>query len=114
MRQSSKFDNMVGIAQLVRVPDCGSGGRRFESGYPPHFPSWDTRWDVAKSVRHQTLTLAFVGSSPAIPAKYDPLAQAVEHLPFKQGVRSSSLRRVTKNRHSSTEECRFYLLPIHY
>ena len=27
---------MVGIAQLVRAPDCGSGGRRFEPGYPPH------------------------------------------------------------------------------
>ena len=26
------------------------------------------RWDVAKLVRHQTLTLAFVGSSPPIPA----------------------------------------------
>ena len=23
--------NMVGIAQLVRAPDCGSGGREFES-----------------------------------------------------------------------------------
>ena len=28
---------MVDIAQLVRAPDCDSGGRRFESGYPPHF-----------------------------------------------------------------------------
>ena len=27
---------------------------------------------------------------------YDPLAQSAEHLPFKQGVRSSNLRRVTK------------------
>ena len=27
---------MVDIAQLVRAPDCGSGGRRFESDYPPH------------------------------------------------------------------------------
>ena len=26
---------MVGIAQLVRAPGCGPGGRRFESGYPP-------------------------------------------------------------------------------
>ena len=23
---------MVGVAQLVRAPDCGSGGRRFNSG----------------------------------------------------------------------------------
>ncbi len=26
---------MVGIAQLVRAPDCDSGGRRFKSGYSP-------------------------------------------------------------------------------
>ena len=70
-------------------------------------------------VRHQTLTLAFVGSSPAIPAMseqgalcsdpfflaslipYDPLAQQAEQLPFKQWVWSSNLQRVTtKNEHS--------------
>ena len=55
-----------------------------------------------QAVRHQTLTLTFVGSNPAIPAKfihiimYDPLAQSAEQLPFKQWVRSSNLRRVTK------------------
>lgn len=27
--------HMVGIVQLVRTPDCGSGGRRFESDYSP-------------------------------------------------------------------------------
>ena len=27
--------SMVGVAQLVRAPDCGSGGRRFNSGRPP-------------------------------------------------------------------------------
>ena len=27
---------MVGVAQLVRAPDCGSGCRGFESLYPPH------------------------------------------------------------------------------
>ena len=26
---------MVVVAQLVRAPDCGSGGRRFEPGLPP-------------------------------------------------------------------------------
>ena len=24
------------VAQLVRVPGCGPGGRRFESDHPPH------------------------------------------------------------------------------
>ncbi len=31
-----KNQYMVDIAQLVRAPDCGSGGRGFESHYPPH------------------------------------------------------------------------------
>ena len=26
---------MVGLAQLVRAPDCGSGGRGFDSHNPP-------------------------------------------------------------------------------
>ena len=29
---------MVVVVQLVRTPDCGSGGRRFESGLPPKKP----------------------------------------------------------------------------
>ena len=28
---------LVGVAQLVRAPDCGSGGRRFNSARPPFF-----------------------------------------------------------------------------
>ncbi len=27
---------MAGVAQVVRAPDCGSGGRRFETGHSPH------------------------------------------------------------------------------
>ena len=27
---------MVDVAQLVRAPDCGSGGRGFETHLPPH------------------------------------------------------------------------------
>ena len=60
-----------------------------------------------QGVRQWTLTPLSVGSNPAIPARcfagssdfyiiaYDPVAQSAEHLPFKQGVRSSNLRRVT-------------------
>ncbi len=28
---------MVVVAQLVRAPGCGPGGRGFESPHPPHF-----------------------------------------------------------------------------
>ena len=62
-------------------------------------------------VRHQTLTLVFVGSNPAIPAKYDPLAQAVEHLTFNQGVRSSSLRWITSEiygKAASDNDCKLF------
>ena len=31
--------NTAVVAQLVRVPDCGSVGRRFESDLPPEFES---------------------------------------------------------------------------
>ena len=55
---------MVGIAQLVRAPDCGSGGRGFESHYSPVI----------------LFNLFFDG----------PLAQAVEHLTFNQVVPGSS------------------------
>ena len=38
---------MVVVVQLVRTPDCGSGGRRFESGLPPFFQLLeDIYWKV--------------------------------------------------------------------
>ena len=52
-------------------------------------------WGVAKRLRHETLTLAFAGSIPAAPARYDPLAQSVEHLTFNQRVPRSSRGWVT-------------------
>ena len=102
---------MVGVAQLVSAPDCGSGGRGFESPHPPHLIFFCLAVGCSQAVRHQTLTLTFVGPNPASPAnetgpgsdrvgliisgRYDPLAQSAEHLPFKQGVRSSNLRWIT-------------------
>ena len=89
------------MAQLVSAPDCGSGGRGFESHYPPHIFFCPSILGCRQVVRHQTLTLAFAGPSPASPAiflLYDPLAQLAEHLTFNQGVRSSNLRWVTKQK----------------
>ena len=32
---------MVVVVQLVRTPDCGSGGRGFKSHHPPHLKPFD-------------------------------------------------------------------------
>ena len=42
------------------------------------------------------------GFDPIFIYVYDPVAQPAEHLPFKQGVRSSNLRWVTKRKHHDT------------
>ena len=45
---------MVGVAQLVRAPDCGSGGRGFETRHSPqpfrHHLLWDQRVPFAKDL----------------------------------------------------------------
>ena len=75
-----------------------------------------------QGVRQRTLTPLSVGSNPAIPARclagsvrffiyaYDPVAQPAEHLPFKQGVRSSNLRWVTKRNTTTNVVVFFYSL----
>ena len=45
----------VDVAQLVRAPGCGPGGRGFESHLSPH----NLILGCSQVVRHQTLTLAF-------------------------------------------------------
>ena len=63
-----------------------------------------------QAVRHQTLTLAFVGSNPAIPATltvYGSLAQLVEQRPFKAWVQGSSPWRATKKADTHLGICFF-------
>ena len=55
---------MVGMVQLVRAPDCGSGYPGFESQYPPL-----TVLGSRQAVRHKVLILASEGSSPSYPVE---------------------------------------------
>ena len=57
---------MVGMAQLVSAPDCGSGGRGFESHYPPFLYG-----SLAQSVEHWTFNPGVPGSSPLEPILCD-------------------------------------------
>ncbi len=93
------------MAQLASAPDCGSGGRGFESHYPP------LQWAIAKGLRHRTLTpallvriqLAQFGATPLKKEKYGVLAQTVEHLTFNQVVRGSNPRCLTSETFAKAE-----------
>ena len=82
--ESLQARHVVGIAQLVRAPDCGSGGREFESLYSPHIQG------CRQAVRHETLTFALAGPNPATPAKVKRLG-SIRYLlsEFNSGVSPS-------------------------
>ena len=63
------------------------------------------QWDVAKSVRHGTLTPAFRRFESCHPSQLDPLAQPAEHLPFKQGVPRSNRGWITKATPQGVRPC---------
>ena len=91
----------------ISHPRQKSGDR----GYPG--PLLSSPLGRRQVVRQGTLTPSSAGSSPAVPAKvfwcrpsaliiwFDPIAQLAEQLPFKQWVRGSNPRRVTKSEQAS-------------
>ena len=87
----------VGIAQLVRVPGCGPGGRGFEPHYSPHFFLLFNAGTLGcrQAARHGTLTPAFARFESCHPSYFDPLAQLAEHLTFNQGAWGSNPQWVT-------------------
>ena len=60
---------MVSVAQLVRAPGCGPGGRRFETGHAPH-------GFLAQLVERQTEDLRVPGSIPGEPTIYGRMPES--------------------------------------
>lgn len=56
---------MAGVAQLVRAPDCDSGGRGFEPRFSPHFLIDTYMKDQDTSPQEETLEEA-----PAMPEEH--------------------------------------------
>ena len=79
---------MVGIAQLVSAPDCGSGGPGFESLYPPCRKAYVGLSPSGKAQDFDSCIRQFESAWPS----YGILAQSVEHLTFNQVVRGSNPR----------------------
>lgn len=60
---------MLRVAQLVRAPGCGPGGRRFESAHATH-------GTLAQMVERQIEDLRVSGSSPEGPTTYGRMPES--------------------------------------
>ena len=60
---------MLRVAQKVRAPGCGPGGRRFETGHAPH-------GFLAQLVERQTEDLRVPGSIPGEPTTYGRMPES--------------------------------------
>ncbi len=68
---------MVIVAQLVRAPDCGSGGRRFETGLSPFYNPLITRGLFFTETSNSTKIIQFFKKAPIL---------RVINVPFKDVV----------------------------
>ena len=60
---------MLRVAQMVRAPGCGPGGRRFETGHAPH-------GFLAQLVERQTEDLRVPGPIPGEPTTYGRMPES--------------------------------------
>lgn len=60
---------MLRVAQMVRAPGCGPGGRRFEPGHAPH-------GFLAQLVERQTEDLRVPGPIPGEPTIYGRMPES--------------------------------------
>ena len=68
---------VVGVAQLVRAPGCGPGGRGFESPRSPVGLFFAIRAPLAQLVEHRTLNPQVLGSSPRGCTTQNPRSEQV-------------------------------------
>ena len=71
---------MVSVAQLVRVPDCGSGGCEFDSRHSPHFFDGS----LAQLAEHLTLNQGVTGSIPVRSTIFLSLYLLLHNFPIKK------------------------------
>ena len=83
----------IGMSPSGKATDFDSVMRRFESCHPSQ-RSFSEDTAPHRPVPQEHLLPLPPGRGFFV-ISHDPLAQSAEHLPFKQGVRSSNLRRVT-------------------
>ena len=82
---------MAGVAQLVRAPDCGFGGRRFNSGHSPHVIYLrDIRMDVRETLseglkREYDVKLSAAQIGDRVDKKIASLASEVSMPGFRRG-----------------------------